>query len=100
MKLIKVHRSLLCCPLINYYSEYTVNLTYINDHYYLDLGLLTTLVLVIGTCFIIYMQLVETKVAKQTCASFTTYQQALQAFNMGNTGLDHNKNGIPCQSLL
>lgn len=77
-----------------------MNLIYVNDHYYLDLGLLTALALAIGTCFIFYIQLVETKVAKQTCASFTTYQQALQAFNAGNTGLDHNKNGFPCENLI
>lgn len=53
-----------------------------------------------GVCFLLYIQLVNTKVAKQTCASFTTYQQALQALNAGNTGLDHNKNGYPCENLI
>lgn len=75
-------------------------ITYLNDHYYLNIGLLTMLAFSFGVCFLLYIQLAETKVAKQTCTSFATYQQALEAYNVGNTGLDHNKNGYPCEHLI
>lgn len=36
-----------------------------------------------------------------TCASFSTYADALQAYNAGNKKLDGGKrNGIPCENLL
>lgn len=34
------------------------------------------------------------------CGSFDTYAQALQAYNGGDKKLDHNGNGIPCESLV
>lgn len=71
-----------------------------NNHYYLDLGLLLCLIFTVGTCFILYIRVVETEVAKPTCVDFATYKAAIEAYNAGNTGLDHNKNGVPCQSLL
>lgn len=50
--------------------------------------------------FLFFIQVESTKVAKQTCGSFSTYQEALRAYNTGNTALDHNGNGVPCETLL
>lgn len=34
------------------------------------------------------------------CGIYTTYQEAVRAYNAGNHSLDHNKNGVPCETLL
>lgn len=33
------------------------------------------------------------------CSSFGSYADALKAFKQGNTQLDSNHNGIPCENL-
>lgn len=74
--------------------------TFTNDVYYLAIGLLIALSFALVTCFLLFVRLNEVKAAKQTCASFSSYGEALQAYNAGDTGLDHNKNGYPCENLL
>lgn len=34
------------------------------------------------------------------CGSFSSYKDALRAYNMGDRALDHNHNGVPCESLI
>lgn len=36
----------------------------------------------------------------ENCGSFDTYAQAVRSFNAGNKKLDHNGNGVPCESLI
>lgn len=74
--------------------------SYINNVTNLALFLLLLVALEAAVLFTLFIHIETTKVAKKTCGDFTTYQEALQAFNAGNTGLDHNKNGVPCQTLL
>lgn len=38
-------------------------------------------------------------VARQTCKDFSTCKEAMKAFKAGNTRLDGDKDGIPCESL-
>lgn len=75
-------------------------LTFINDVYYLAISLLIALSFALVTCFILFIRLNEIKAAKATCRSFSSYGEALQAFNGGDRRLDHNKNGYPCESLI
>lgn len=35
----------------------------------------------------------------QNCSSFSTCRQAVDSFNDGNTKLDRDKDGIPCEKL-
>lgn len=51
-------------------------------------------------CFVFFVRLNEVTVAKVTCASFSSYGEALEAYNAGNKALDHNHNGVPCETLL
>lgn len=37
--------------------------------------------------------------ARQTCKDFSTCEQAKKAFKAGNTKLDGDKDGIPCEML-
>lgn len=75
-------------------------LQFTNDVYYLAIGSLIVLSFSLVANFMFFIRLSETKVAKATCASFSSYGEALQAYNAGNTGLDHNKNGYPCENLI
>lgn len=34
-----------------------------------------------------------------TCGDFLEYEKALEAYNEGNTSLDGDKDGIPCEAL-
>lgn len=74
--------------------------TFVNQVTNIALVLLVILLIESAALFVFYVESITTKVAPQTCASFVNYQQAVQAYNAGNTALDHNKNGIPCESLL
>lgn len=38
-------------------------------------------------------------VRSQTCSAFTTCDQAMRSFQSGNTGLDGDSDGIPCENL-
>lgn len=65
------------------------------------LGSLVINALLAVLCFIFFIRLNEIKPAKETCASFSSYGAALQAYNAGNKHLDGGKkNGVPCQNLL
>lgn len=75
-------------------------LPFMNTVTNIALGSLAVNALLAATCFILFVRLSETKVAKATCASFSSYGEALQAYNAGNKGLDHNRNGYPCETLL
>lgn len=35
----------------------------------------------------------------QNCSSFSTCKQAVDSYNDGNTKLDRDKDGIPCESI-
>jgi hypothetical protein len=35
----------------------------------------------------------------QSCKSFKTCEEAMKSFRAGNTKLDRDKDGIPCESL-
>jgi hypothetical protein len=37
--------------------------------------------------------------ARQTCKDFRSCEEAMKAFKAGNTQLDGDKDGIPCESL-
>lgn len=37
--------------------------------------------------------------ARQYCRDFTTCEQAMKSFKAGNTALDGDKDGIPCENL-
>lgn len=75
-------------------------LQFTNDAHYLALFLLLVASMSLVANFMFFIRLSETKVAKATCASFSSYAEALQAYNAGNRSLDHNRNGFPCQLLL
>lgn len=34
------------------------------------------------------------------CSQFSSYKEAVQAYNMGEWKLDKNHNGVPCENLL
>lgn len=74
--------------------------SYVNEITYLAIGILFALAVSLVANFMFFVRLSETKVAKQTCASFGSYADALQAYNKGNTRLDKNHNGFPCEYLL
>ena len=35
----------------------------------------------------------------QTCKSFTSCEQAVRSYQSGNSKLDRDKDGVPCESL-
>ena len=37
--------------------------------------------------------------ARQTCKDFSTCEEAMKAYKAGNTKLDGDKDGIPCEKL-
>jgi hypothetical protein len=37
--------------------------------------------------------------ARQTCKDFSTCEEAMKAYKTGNTRLDGDKDGIPCENL-
>lgn len=37
--------------------------------------------------------------ARQYCRDFTTCEEAMKSFKAGNTALDGDKDGIPCEKL-
>lgn len=61
-------------------------------------SLLGLFVLVLVTATSVVVVLKESQVT-ETCDSFSTYSQALAAYQKGNTRLDHNSNGRPCEKL-
>lgn len=37
--------------------------------------------------------------ARQTCKDFSSCEEAMKAYEAGNTNLDGDKDGIPCENL-
>lgn len=75
-------------------------LSYMKQVTTMAIVLLFIVALEAAALFAFFIHTESTKVAKPTCGDFTTYQQALQAYNAGNKRLDHNRNGVPCETLL
>jgi hypothetical protein len=43
--------------------------------------------------------LVTTVANAQTCKTFTSCEQAVRSYQSGNSKLDRDKDGVPCESL-
>lgn len=72
-----------------------------NDIYYLAMVLLGIISLLAVVVLMFFIRLNETKVAKPTCASFSSYGEAytfLQNNPQYKSRLDRDHNGIPCQN--
>ena len=42
---------------------------------------------------------IGSEAAAQTCKSFSSCSQAVQSYRSGNSKLDRDKDGVPCESL-
>ena len=42
---------------------------------------------------------IGSEAAAQTCKSFSSCNQAVQSYRSGNSKLDRDKDGVPCESL-
>lgn len=73
--------------------DYQRNITY------LAITLLMMFAFAVATVFIFFVKLSEAREIVN-CASFGSYAEAVQAYNAGEKKLDHNHNGIPCESLV
>lgn len=64
---------------------------------------LILLMVIIGLLFWVLMLWIDLKNSRPivNCHSFSTYNEALRAYNAGNKRLDGGKhNGVPCESLV
>lgn len=78
-----------------YQQQASVNNTYFL--YALSICMLL-LVVSIGISYLYYSQPNARLIVN--CSTFSSYKDAVRAYNMGAWNLDRNHNGVPCESLL
>lgn len=56
------------------------------------------IMLICGLAFLNAVQFLTPK-GQPTCSSFVSYEDALNSFNKGNSELDADHDGIPCENM-
>ena len=59
----------------------------------------TTVLLMRFAFFLAATLLIEPSAIAQTCKSFNSCEEAVRSYRSGNSKLDRDKDGVPCESL-